>query len=54
MFNSSSFVHTARLLALVLAAGLFSGCASKQEKALKQAMNQAAKTGQAQRVVSDR
>ncbi|MGP8270510.1 MAG: hypothetical protein ACLQLH_10625 [Terracidiphilus sp.] len=52
MFNSSSFVHTARLLALVLAAGLFSGCASKQEKALKQAMNQAAKTGQAQRVVS--
>jgi hypothetical protein len=36
----------------VLAAGLFSGCASRQEKALEQAMNQAAKTGQAQQVVS--
>ncbi|MGO9336074.1 MAG: hypothetical protein ACLPY1_01065 [Terracidiphilus sp.] len=39
-------------LALMLAAGLVSGCASKQEKALEQAKQQAAKTGQAQQVVT--
>jgi hypothetical protein len=39
-------------LALVLAGGLVSGCASKQEKALEQAQQQAAKTGQAQQVVT--
>ena len=52
MFNSSSFVRSGRLLALVLSAGLFSGCASRQQKALEQARAQAAKTGQAQQVVS--
>jgi len=39
-------------LALVLAGGLVSGCASKREKALEQAEQQAAKTGQAQQVVT--
>jgi hypothetical protein len=39
-------------LALVLAGGLVSGCASKQERALDQAQQQAAKTGQAQQVVT--
>lgn len=39
------------LALLVLAAGLL-GCASKQEKALEQAKAQAAKTGQAQQVVT--
>ncbi len=39
-------------LALMLAAGVVSGCASKQEKALEQAKQQAAKTGQAQQVVT--
>jgi hypothetical protein len=39
-------------LALALAGGLVSGCASKQEKALEQAKQQAAKTGQAQQVVT--
>lgn len=52
MFISGSFVRTGRMLALLLAAGLFSGCASKQEKALDQAMSLASKTGQAQQVVS--
>jgi hypothetical protein len=52
MFNSSSFIRSGQLLALVLLAGLFSGCASRQQKALEQAKVQAAKTGQAQQVVS--
>ena len=42
---------TPLLAVLLLVAGL-SGCASKQEKALEQAKTQAAKTGQAQQVVS--
>jgi hypothetical protein len=37
---------------LLLAAALLSGCASKEEKALEQAKAQAAKTGQAQQVVT--
>jgi hypothetical protein len=52
MFNSRSFVRTGQFLALVMAAGLIAGCASKQEKALDQAKALAAKTGQAQQVVS--
>src|SRR5579863_2393497 len=40
------------LLALVLAAGALSGCESKQDKALDQAKQQAAKTGQPQQVVT--
>lgn len=40
------------LLTVVLAAGLLSGCESKQDKALDQAKQQAAKTGQPQQVVS--
>jgi hypothetical protein len=39
-------------LALAVSAGLLSGCASKEEKALEQAKQQAAKTGQAQQVVT--
>jgi len=52
MFESSFSVGTGRILALVLVAGIVSGCASKQEQALNQAKTQAAKTGQAQQVVS--
>lgn len=40
------------LLAVVLAAGVLTGCESKEQKALDQAKQQAAKTGQAQQVVS--
>ncbi|MGA2848834.1 MAG: hypothetical protein ABSE46_07555 [Terracidiphilus sp.] len=40
------------LLAMVLAAGMLTGCESKEQKALDQAKQQAAKTGQAQQVVS--
>jgi len=40
------------ILLLVLAAAILSGCESRQEKALDQAKQQAAKTGQAQQVVS--
>jgi hypothetical protein len=54
MFNSGSLlcVRQRQVLALVLLAGILSGCASKQEKALDQAKQQAAKTGQPQQVVS--
>jgi hypothetical protein len=54
MFNSGSLVRTGRMpvLLLALAAGLLSGCASKQQQALDQAKKQAAATGQAQQVVS--
>jgi hypothetical protein len=54
MFNSRLLVRTATVpvLVLVMAAGLLSGCASKQEKALDQAKKAAAATGQAQQVVS--
>ena len=51
MFNPGSFVRTGSLLALALAASLFFGCASRQEKALDKARELAAKTGQAQQVV---
>jgi hypothetical protein len=40
------------VLLLVLVAAILSGCESRQEKALDQAKAQAAKTGQAQQVVS--
>ena len=40
------------LLTLVLAAGILTGCESKEQKALDQAKQQAAKTGQPQQVVS--
>jgi hypothetical protein len=54
MFSSGSLLRVSprRVLALVLLAGILSGCASKQEKALNQAKQQAAKTGQPQQVVS--
>src|SRR5664280_620331 len=54
MFNSGFLVRTGRfpVLSLVLVAGILSGCASKQEKALDQAKKQAAATGQAQQVVT--
>jgi hypothetical protein len=54
MFDSGSLVRVGRMpvLMLVLAAGILSGCESKQEKALDQAKAQAAKTGQAQQVVT--
>ncbi len=42
----------APLLAVALLAAGLAGCASKQEKALEQAKQQAAKTGQAQQVVT--
>jgi hypothetical protein len=40
------------LLAVTLVVGGLSGCASKEEKALEQAKQQAAKTGQAQQIVT--
>jgi len=53
---SSFFNRTQSLLTPVLAVALvaaaLSGCASKEEKALNQAKQQAAKTGQAQQVVT--
>lgn len=54
MFNSDSLMRGARwpLIALVLAAAVLAGCASKEEKALEQAKKQAAATGQAQQVVT--
>lgn len=54
MFPSGSLGHAGRMpvLMLVLAAGILSGCESKQEKALDQAKAQAAKTGQPQQVVT--
>jgi len=53
MFNSGSLFRTGRMpvLVLVLVAAILSGCKSKQEQALDQAMKQAATTGQAQQVV---
>lgn len=63
MFNAGSWVRSIRLsslrpsykhtaLALLLMAGILAGCNSKQEQALNQAKEQAAKTGQPQQVVS--
>ena len=52
MFNSGSLARTGPVLVLVLVAGILSGCKSKQEQALDQAKQQAAKTGQAQQVVT--
>ena len=54
MFNAGSFVRPGRIpvLMLVLAAAMLSGCESKQDKALDQAKQQAAATGQPQQVVS--
>lgn len=68
MFNAHSCVRTLRLsslqasgkrfsfgppaLALILAAGIIAGCNTAQDKALNQAKEQAAKTGQPQQVVS--
>jgi hypothetical protein len=52
MFNSGTLNRSQRWLVLLLVAGILSGCASKQEKALDQAKKQAAATGQAQQVVS--
>ena len=63
MFNSGLWARTLRLtpprpsyqrmaLALILVAGIVAGCNSKQEQALNQAKEQAAKTGQPQQVVS--
>jgi len=54
MFKSGSLVRAGRMpvLLLVVVAAMLSGCKSRQEKALDQAKTQAAKTGQAQQVVS--
>ncbi len=54
MFNRRLLIRTGRIsmLVLVMAAGILSGCKSKQEQALDQAKKQAAATGQAQQVVS--
>jgi hypothetical protein len=54
MFNSGSLVRAGRMpvLLLVVVAAMLSGCKSRQEKALDQAKTHAAKTGQAQQVVS--
>ena len=52
MVNSGLLAGKAQLLALVLGACVFSGCASKQDKAIDQAKAQAAQTGLAQQVVS--
>ena len=52
MVNSGLLVGKGQLLALVLAAVVLSGCASKQDKAIDQAKAQAAQTGLAQQVVS--
>lgn len=54
MFTSHLLIRAGRIpaLALILAAALLSGCASKQEQALDQARKQAAATGQAQQIVS--
>ena len=57
MLNSSSRIHWPRgvyvaLAAMAIVAGVLTGCASKQEKALDQAKKQAVATGQPQQVVS--
>src|SRR5271157_1245597 len=53
MFNSGSLLRAGPVPVLVLlVAGIFSGCSSKQEQALDQAKKQAAATGQAQQVIS--
>jgi hypothetical protein len=54
MISSGLFLRAGRapLMMLVLAAGILSGCESKQDKALDQAKAQAAKTGQPQQVVT--
>jgi hypothetical protein len=54
MLNSGTLVRKARmpLLMLALMASILLGCESSQDKALDQARQQAAKTGQAQQVVS--
>jgi len=53
MFNSGSLLRAGPVPVLVLlVAGIFSGCSSKQEQALDQAKKQAAATGQTQQVVS--
>jgi hypothetical protein len=53
MFTSDLLVHRGRVpvLVLLIAAGILSGCKSKQDQALDQAKQQAATTGQAQQVV---
>jgi hypothetical protein len=54
MLNSGTLVRSARMPLLMLAvlAGILLGCESGQQKALDQAKQQAAKTGQAQQVVT--
>jgi hypothetical protein len=54
MLNSGALTSMGRMpmLVLVLVVGMLSACESRQEKALDQARQQAAKTGQAQQVVS--
>lgn len=54
MVNSGSWKRSGWgvLLAMVLAAGILTGCESKEDKALDQAKQQAAKTGQPQQVVT--
>ena len=50
--NGGSISHLTPFLAVLLVVAGVSGCGSKQDKALEQAKAQAAKTGQAQQVVS--
>ena len=54
MFNPVSLLRAGRMpvLMLVFVAAVLSGCTSKLDKALEQAKQQAAATGQAQQVVS--
>jgi len=51
-FGSLDRMGRTALLGVVLTAGILTGCESKEQKALDQAKQQAAKTGQPQQVVS--
>src|SRR5580693_5372155 len=52
MRGSGLSVRDGLIAVLAVSMGLLCGCASKEEKALEQAKQQAAKTGQAQQVVT--
>ena len=52
LFSNQIWSRITSALAVTVLAATLSGCASKQEKALQQAKDQAAKTGQPQQVVT--
>lgn len=52
MIRFTNTAHTIRFAAMLLLVAALSACASKEQKALEQAKAQAAKTGQAQQVVT--